>query len=165
MGTLENVRKVLTDRWITSAGAEPTDVLMFYPLFDEVDTLPLFGELKNAGCHVYFPVTHGDDMSFFEVGSLDGFMSGALKVMEPGDRKHPYVYGMRRTVCLTPGTYFSERRQRRGRGKGYYDRFFSEKPDIFKIGITTEAQVVPEMEVNPWDVDMDMVVTESRIIE
>ncbi len=162
---MENVRKVLTDRGIISAGAEPTDVLMFYPLFDEVDTLPLFDDFKDAGCHVYFPVTHGDDMVFYEVHSLDGFLSGALNVMEPVDRKHHYVYGIRRTICLTPGTRFSEKRQRRGRGKGYYDRFFSEKPDIFKIGITAEAQVVPEMEVNPWDVDMDMVVTESRIIE
>ena len=79
----------------------------------------------------------------------------------------PIKISMARSVMIvpmTPGTRFSHKHQRKGRGKGYYDRFFADKDDIYKIGVTTEAQVIPEMRSNPWDVDMDVVVTEDRIL-
>ena len=169
---MDTINRYLSDRGIISAHHEgksikegSMDVLMFYPLPDETDLLPLYDSFKKSGHHVFFPVTHGDDMDFFEVQTTHDFIPGALKVMEPRDRTKPYVYGRRKTICLTPGTLFSERRQRRGRGKGYYDRFFSDKPEIFKIGVTTESRVVPEIATHPWDVAMDVVVTEERIIE
>ena len=145
-------------------GYKDADILMFYPLSDEVDLLPLFYELRGAGHRVYFPVVSDSGMEFYAVSELSDFAPAGLGVMEPEDRSHPYEYGRTRTVCLTPGTAFSEMKQRKGRGKGYYDWFFSGKPDIYKIGVTTEAQMVTELKSNPWDVDMDAVVTEDRII-
>ena len=141
-----------------------SDILVFYPLSDEVDIRPVFDEIRESGHRLYFPVTSDDDMDFFLAGESFDFRPAALGVMEPVDKSRPYRYGRGQTICLTPGTVFSIKKQRKGRGKGYYDRFFSDKPDIFKIGVTTEAQIVDEMETNPWDVDMDAVVTEERII-
>ncbi len=141
-----------------------SDILMFYPLSDEVDLLPLFPCFKSDGHHVYFPVTKESGLEFYEVDSLDDFVPGALGVREPDRSGRLYKYDRRKTICLTPGTRFSKTRQRKGRGKGYYDRFLSDKDDILKVGVTTEAQVIPEMDQNPWDVDMDMVVTENRIL-
>ena len=137
---------------------------MYYPLPDEVDILPAYELLKNKGFSVFFPVTHEDGMDFFEVRALSDFSSGRLGVMEPIYRDHAFVYSGRRTVCLTPGTLFSKKRQRKGRGGGYYDRFLSLYPDIIKLGITDEERLVESISVNPWDVDMDAVITEKRII-
>ena len=176
MDIISNVKRV-----ILKEGPGVFDILMFYPLPDEVSLLPLFYELVSFGHHVYFPVTGPEKMDFFEVTVEDSmtfggassdegypleasFVRGRLGVMEPRDQGLPYVYGARQTICLTPGTLFSEKCQRRGRGKGYYDRFLSDKPDIFKIGVTTDALVVSDILTHTWDVDMDAVVTESRII-
>ena len=141
-----------------------SDILMFYPLSDEVDLLPLFPRLKSEGHHIYFPVTKKSGLEFYEVDSLDDFVPGALGVREPDRSGRRYKYDRRRTICLTPGTRFSKTHQRKGRGKGYYDRFLSDKDDIIKVGVTTESRVIPEMDQNPWDVDMDMVVTEDRVL-
>ena len=141
---------------------ETLDILMYYPLSDEVDIRPLFAMFKRDGHHVYFPVTSERDMTFYEVKSLDDFVPGRLGVSEPSGDGRKFHSGIRRTVCLTPGRRFSLRHQRKGRGKGYYDRFFAGKDDIYKIGITTESQIVPEMDTRSWDVDMDLVVTSER---
>ena len=159
MDMLSEIKRIVDDR-----ADEALDILMYYPLRDEVDLRPLFYDLRDEGHHLYFPVTEDEDMEFYEVKSLDDFVPGALGISEPDRMGHRYRYEKRKTICLTPGTRFSQKLQRKGRGKGYYDRFFADKEDIFKIGVTTESRVIPEMESNPWDVDMDVVVTEDRII-
>ncbi len=142
---------------------ETLDILMYYPLSDEVDLRPLFPKLIEDGHHVYFPVTGKSDMQFYEVKSLNDFVSGSLGVLEPSTLDKKYCYDRRKTICLTPGTKFSASHQRKGRGKGYYDRFFAGKDDIYKVGITTESQILPELDSKPWDVDMDVVVTSERV--
>ncbi len=159
MGLLDNIRTIIKEN---TDG--PTDILMFYPLGDEADLLPLYPELTKNGHHIFFPVTQKKDMDFFEVKETSDFVGafkpGALSVMEPVDRSSPYMYGKNPAICLTPGTVFSKKHERKGRGAGYYDRFFSDKPDILKVGIAAEEGLVEKLDSHPWDVDMDIVVTE-----
>ena len=159
MDMLEEIKNIVCKK-----SDEPIDILMYYPLSDEVDLRPLVEDFIEDGHHVYFPVTGREDMDFYEVDSLDDFIPGRLGVYEPKNRTKVYKYDRRLTVCLTPGTEFSGKRQRKGRGKGYYDRFFANKENIYKIGIATESKLIPKLKSNPWDVDMDIVVTEERII-
>ncbi len=159
MDILDNIRIIIKEN---TDG--PADILMFYPLKNEVDLLPLFPELVNMGHRIYFPVTQKESMDFFEVKKgtdfSKAFKAGALSVMEPVDRSAPYIYGQNNAICLTPGRKFSKNLERKGRGAGYYDRFFADKPDILKVGIAMESMVVEKLDTQPWDVDMDIVVTE-----
>jgi 5,10-methenyltetrahydrofolate synthetase len=69
-------------------------------------------------------------------------------------------------VVLVPGVVFGRNGERLGRGAGYYDRFFSEAPEPFRIGIAFDFQVVSEaIPQESWDARMNALVTESRVLE
>ncbi len=67
-------------------------------------------------------------------------------------------------VCLTPGLAFSMARERLGRGGGHYDRWFAHHPQVHRIGLAFEAQLVPRLPSESHDLPMHHVITESRLI-
>lgn len=69
------------------------------------------------------------------------------------------------TAAIVPGLAFSAKNIGRiGYGGGYYDRFLAENPDILKIGVCYEFQMVDDLPQNPWDEPMDCIVTDERIV-
>ena len=50
-----------------------------------------------------------------------------------------------------------------GRGKGYYDRLLS-RTRALKVGVAYDFQLIDEMAADPFDVPVDIVITESAII-
>jgi 5-formyltetrahydrofolate cyclo-ligase len=69
-------------------------------------------------------------------------------------------------VVLVPGMVFGRNGERLGRGAGYYDRYFAEAPEPFRIGVAFDFQVVSDsIPEEAWDVRMNAIVTESRILE
>ena len=53
---------------------------------------------------------------------------------------------------------------RLGFGAGYYDRALAGPSPVIRLGVAFEVQVVDRIEPAPWDVPLDVVVTESRVI-
>lgn len=69
-------------------------------------------------------------------------------------------------MILIPGVVFGERGERLGRGAGFYDRFLSDIPGTLRVGVAFDFQVISdEIPQEPWDARMDLIVTESRILE
>jgi 5-formyltetrahydrofolate cyclo-ligase len=62
-------------------------------------------------------------------------------------------------LVIVPCVGFADNGHRIGHGAGYYDRFLAAHEGR-KIGIAFEAQRVPDFEVEPHDVRMDVIVTE-----
>jgi 5-formyltetrahydrofolate cyclo-ligase len=55
--------------------------------------------------------------------------------------------------------------RRLGKGYGYYDRFLSGlSKTAVTVGLAFSRQLLPEVPVEPWDVPVDVVVTEDGII-
>lgn len=67
-------------------------------------------------------------------------------------------------IVLVPGLGFSEKGERLGRGKGYYDKAL-EKSAGLKIGIAFEKQIQSEIPVDEHDVLMNFIITEKRVIK
>lgn len=63
-----------------------------------------------------------------------------------------------------PGVAFDSQGRRLGHGGGHYDRMLSAATNTKKIGIAFSWQVVPELPAMPWDVSMDLVITEEEIL-
>ena len=76
---------------------------------------------------------------------------------------------MEMDLVIVPGVVFDENRARYGRGKGYYDRFLDQvSKSTFIIGIAYDFQVLShkwKLKLNEYDIKMDMIVTEKRIIQ
>ena len=72
-------------------------------------------------------------------------------------------------LVIVPGVVFDEKRARYGRGRGYYDRFLDQLPKTTcVIAIAYDFQVLPykwKLKLNEYDVKMDMIITEKRIIQ
>ena len=67
-------------------------------------------------------------------------------------------------VLIVPGLAFTQAGERLGRGRGYYDRYLSDK-DILKIGICFNEQIVEEVETCTHDVLMDYIINENTVFK
>lgn len=65
-------------------------------------------------------------------------------------------------ILVVPGLAFSQKGERLGRGKGYYDKYLKNFLGI-KIGICFEDMVVNNLPTELHDIDMDYVVTDGKI--
>lgn len=63
-------------------------------------------------------------------------------------------------VLLVPGLAFTRKRERLGRGGGYYDRYLKGFQGL-KIGICFEEQLFDSLPMENWDQRVDLVITEK----
>jgi 5-formyltetrahydrofolate cyclo-ligase len=67
-------------------------------------------------------------------------------------------------VVIVPGLAFTVRGDRLGQGGGWYDRFLiGTRSECTTIGVGFDLQLVERLPVEPHDVPLDAVVTESGI--
>lgn len=65
-------------------------------------------------------------------------------------------------VIIVPMLGFDASLQRIGYGGGYYDRLLAEQPQAKKIGVCYESGKVEQIPVEPYDISLDMIITESH---
>jgi 5-formyltetrahydrofolate cyclo-ligase len=66
---------------------------------------------------------------------------------------------------VVPGLLFDRACRRLGRGGGHYDRLLADaRADASLIGICYADRVVDELPEEPWDVAMDVVVTDGAVL-
>ncbi len=132
-------------------------VMAFWPLPDEVDIRPLIDRLVDEGKTVLLPKVTGDEtMELRRYTSQADLSEGAFHIMEPVGE--PFVDYGQIDVALVPGVAFDAAGHRLGRGRGYYDRFLSECPAIYKIGVCFPFQRVAEVPVEAHDVVLDQII-------
>ncbi|MBR5650584.1 5-formyltetrahydrofolate cyclo-ligase [Pseudobutyrivibrio sp.] len=142
--------------------------LCFYPFGSEVDLLELYGSLLEEGKNLFFPVSNKNthELTFYKINNLkDDFRSGAYGIMEPDTGLEKFDLDDSSTVVITPGLIFDENCNRIGYGAGYYDRFFSLHPDVIKVGVGYDLQIIDNLDVEAYDVPLDYVVTNNRLIK
>lgn len=132
-------------------------ILMYYSLPDEVDTHRALDLLIGAGKNVLLPVVVSETrMELHRYTGPQDLQGGFFDIMEPiGERFTDYG---QIDVAVVPGMAFDTRGNRLGRGKGYYDRFLSQLPHTYKIGICFPFQKLPGIPTDDNDVKMDEVI-------
>lgn len=137
--------------------AEAHTVMLYCALPDEVQTLPLINRLARQGKTVLLPrVVSDTEMELRLYTGQEDLREGAYGIMEPVGA----VFGdyRRIDVAVIPGVAFDREGHRLGRGKGYYDRFLSRVPFIYKIGVCFPFQLVDALPADEHDVCMDCVI-------
>jgi 5-formyltetrahydrofolate cyclo-ligase len=137
----------------------------------EIDPRPLLLQMQRQ-TRVYLPVLHplqhgrlwfcrwlpGQRMSLNRFGIAEPPCTGSG--IQPASHLD---------VVITPLLGFDAACHRLGMGGGFYDRTFAfrhRRQHIGRpmlIGLAFEAQRLDRLESNPWDVDLDVVITEQRI--
>ncbi|MEE8450645.1 MAG: 5-formyltetrahydrofolate cyclo-ligase [Thermoguttaceae bacterium] len=144
-------------------------VMCYVDVRDEVRTRPLLSAALNAGKRVVIPYcVAGDRLELFRMESLDELAVGTFGILEPTDawrdREDRRVDPLELDLIVVPGVAFDRRGGRVGHGRGYYDRLLQQaRPDTTLVALAFECQLVEEVPMQPHDVSMDMVVTETAI--
>ena len=129
-------------------------VMCYMPFANEVNVTLLFDFLGNR---LYLPVCDGERMT--AVKHSGQFTRNRFGIPEPIGHFADDVMD----VVITPGVAFDAQGYRVGWGQGYFDRFFAERPGVYKIGICYGGQMVSDFRPSAYDIPMDIVVTEKRV--
>jgi 5-formyltetrahydrofolate cyclo-ligase len=130
----------------------------------EVDTWELIAALLDRGKEIYCPrMLPGDTMEAVRIDDLTDLKRGKYGIYEPLENQGT-AEASELDLALVPGLAFDREGMRLGYGKGYYDRFFSGENDIIKVGLAYGYQLVADLPALPDDIGMDIIVTESEIL-
>lgn len=137
-------------------------VCVYMALADEVSTVGIVDMVLRDRKTLLAPkVISTTQMVASVVSDLRQLSKGAFGILEPGTGA---PYGGPINVIIIPGRAFTERGDRRGRGRGYYDRFLATHTESIRIGLAHESQLTSTLGVQPHDVRMHYVVTEKRTL-
>ena len=142
-------------------------VMVFIPIKREleVDIWPLIRWIWETcpKIDVYAPRVRSESMEAVRMTPVTPTQSGLFGVPEPIG-KNVLAPSGQIDVILTPLLGFDSSGQRVGYGKGYYDRFFSTRPNARRIGLGYAQMLVPDgIASSPEDVKLDSVITEAGL--
>lgn len=135
-------------------------MLFYYSHDQEVHTIELFKKWIHQK-KLYLPkLLAGNQMEAVLCQDLKEVQLNQFSIPEPKGRE--VADGL--DLILVPGVAFDLIGNRIGMGKGYYDRFLVKQKDVFKVGLAFEFQIFDELPKDPYDVPVDRIITEKRII-
>lgn len=144
-------------------------IMYFLNFGKEVMTLKMVPQTLEHGKRVVTPKTVHKErrMILSEIYDVtEDLAPGLWDIPEPKpDKLRPLDAGEIDFVVV-PGVAFDESGNRLGYGGGYYDRFFTElRTGVPLVAVTFEVQLLQTVPVAPWDRQVDMVITEKRLID
>ena len=155
--------------------AAPGRVVAVYLAMDgEVDLAPYFRLARRAGARLYAPrIIHRRRRAIRFVPLPDdaALTRNRFGIAEPADDPAHGLPPHRIDAVIAPLVGFDPRGYRLGMGGGYYDRALRtrlagrstwRRPRI--VGVAFACQEVRGYEVAPWDVPLDLVVTERGVL-
>ena len=137
---------------------EAKTILAYFSFRQEADLTPLFSLNKNWGLprcvdksliwHLWRPGT--------------SLRTGKYGIKEPHETA-PIIAPQSADLILVPTVACDRRGYRLGYGGGFYDRLLSSTQCscIPTIGIVYDFAYIPQLTIDPWDIKLDFICTES----
>lgn len=138
----------------------------YSPIRSEIDPVPLMQSLATQGARLALPVIIArDEPLMFRVwDAASALVAGSLGILEPP----PEAPQLMPDILLVPLAAFDRAGHRIGYGAGHYDRTFAQlraiKP-FTAIGLAFDTQEIESIPMQPHDVALDYVLTETRVID
>jgi len=135
-------------------------ILIYWAIPDELPTQ----ETIKKWCYkkqMLLPSIDGNRLVLKSYSPTDKLTQKNLGIWEP-DLSENYEGNV--DLVIVPGIAFDQHKNRLGRGKGYYDRFFKKYKPI-KIGVGFDFQLKDSIPVARHDIKMDKIITPSVTIE
>ncbi len=139
--------------------------LLYVSYRSEADTRALLRWALGAGKVVAVPKVNGTEMEFFRITSMEQLTAGYQGILEPDTTCERLDISTDKTILFVPGCAFDEKGGRMGYGGGFYDRFMERYPELMRVALAYEIQMVKEVPKEVHDRPVDMIVTEARTIQ
>lgn len=147
--------------------------IAFYRAADgELDPMPLLEEAISMGKRCYLPVLHplGHQRLWFASWRPgEALHANHYGIPEPAWHSHTLIRPWAIDLVIMPLVAFDNEGNRMGMGAGYYDRTFAWRRHRrywcrpLLAGYGYELQKIDRLEARPWDIPLDLIVTESRL--
>lgn len=149
-------------------------VAFYLPMRGEVDLRMLVADAGRIGVALYVPrITsrRRREMEFVRLADRRGLRSNRFGILEPASTNGRRLRTSEFDVVLVPVVGFDRRGNRLGMGAGFYDRALRHRlrsPDSWRrpqlIGVAFAFQELPRIDPSPWDVPLDLVVTDAGVV-
>ena len=134
---------------------------LYFPVQKEISTEPLFLWLQRCSEEVYFPRIEQKDLRFYRIKDFSQLKPGRWGLAPDGTTK-PYTKAKHYAMGIIPGIAFHQAGHRIGYGQGFFDRFLGTHPEIVRIGLAYDFQIVDfPWEASPTDQKMVRIITPS----
>jgi len=148
-------------------------VALYLPLPGEVDLRPCLPEAWRRGVETYVPRIVSRRrrlMTFVALAPGSTARRNRYGIEEPAaTTRHLVPVGL--DVVLVPVVGYDRRGNRLGMGAGFYDRALRRRLDAGRtwrrpwlVGVAFACQELPGIAASPWDVPLDLIVTEQGIV-
>ncbi len=161
-------QKLLRSNWCQ----RPKKIALFLAQDGELSTELLVKPLRMRGHSLYLPILktlRGRNMAFAPYTEQTKFIPNQFGILEPCVTQQQHLTGNQLDLVLTPLTCFDNFGNRIGMGGGFYDKTFAfkkcflhHKPKL--IGWAHECQKVDKIFPKTWDIPLDVLITEDRLI-
>ena len=139
-------------------------IALYCAMPDEVDLTAIL-ERYQGEKRLLIPRVEGDEINFYAYQSDSLVTSEDYKILEPTAAVEEAVDIAEIELILVPGLAFDPHGGRMGRGKGFYDRFFARCPHALRVAVTSSMQIVEQIPLEPWDVTMHYIISDSKTYE
>ncbi len=144
-------------------------LMTYVPFQDEIHTTLLIADFLEKNRNVYIPVTQPKEKRIIVSELLDidkDLEPGHFGVLEPTASTLRPIDPQLIDLVIVPGLAFTKGGYRIGYGGGYYDRFLPTlEQEHVTIALAMDFQIVDSLPIDHYDIPVDLIVTESQIIE
>ena len=155
-------RKVLSTKEFKNARS----IGIYYPIRSEVKTFEIIKHSLATKKTIGLPrIIDSKRIAFFKI------MEKSLEEIKLTKGKYGILENVisdfileEMDLLIIPGIAFDLQGNRIGYGKGYYDRFLSSRKANYIIGLAFENQIIKKIPYTEYDIPVDLLFTEKRII-
>lgn len=158
--------KIIFDKLIHEDIYKNSKVIALYKSLDsEVDTNELIEYSLKIGKTVLLPRVKENNLRFYRIRENEELYQSSFGVLEPIDNPNNLFRDNLIDLVIVPGICFDINKNRLGFGKGFYDRFLSNK-NIENIAICFDEQVLADknLPIDLYDISVNKIITDKRII-
>ena len=155
-------QRIIRSQWIH----EYSNIGIYHPVNGEVNTFELINFMWSIDQQVFLPIIDKKNLLFGRVNADSKLKKNRFGIPEPSITKSIQMSANLLDMIFVPLVAFDLNGFRIGMGSGYYDRTFEKRlsnkdaKDPVLIGLAYEFQKQECLNHQPWDVPLDMVVTE-----
>lgn len=135
------------------------NILLYHSLPDELPTHE-FIDKWHSRKRFYLPRVNGLNLEILPYDRSRMHL-GAFSIEEPDGDDLTDISAI--DLIIVPGVAYDRLGNRVGRGKGYYDRLLQTTRAV-TIGVGYDFQLVDQIDCEPHDVPVDIVITESATV-
>lgn len=149
----KNLKKIAAYR-------EAKAIACYYAIGSEIKTHGILQEILSEGKNLALPRIEGGGLVFCNVKKFEDLEKGEFGIMEP-KQNCPIINEF--DAILVPAVAMTRAGQRLGYGRGYYDRFLTNKK-VTSIALAYSKSILKNIPSSKGDVQIQWIVTEDEII-